>query len=222
MKGCAPVAAFVLAVEGNRIAGHAAPAAGRLPCAVRLEADGEVIAIARATRFSADAAAAGIRLGWCGIVVDGLDLAAALADRARLVCVTSGAVLLEVAVPSPALPAALPAPLSVAGLIAEAQQGEACDEAGAIHPFALATLQRHGVAGVLDAAYRTLLLRPAEASMIADWQALPPLRDLAGMALQVLLTSTEYRDRPGHIIPGPFHPTFAFDLSPFDEGIPGS
>ncbi|WP_156680433.1 hypothetical protein [Sphingomonas profundi] len=210
----APVAAHALAIAGEAIVGYAAPAGGPLPCTLRLEADGAAIAIERATRFSPEAAAAGVRHGWCGVVLPGLPLAAALADVAQVRCHASGRLLIEVAVPLPQS-APAPPPLTVEQLIARAHERDSCGAIEWILPFAEATLRGRGIAGFLDAAYRTLLGRAVEPELAARWAQQPP-PDAMRQALLMILTSPEHASVPGRVMPGPFHPDFAFDLAPLD------
>ncbi len=212
--GTAPVVVHDLAVLDNRIVGHAAPAGGPLPCGLRLEADGAIIAITRATGFSPDAAARGLRRGWCGVTLEGLDVAAALADSMQVYCVTSDRLLLETAVPAPSFVS--DAPLTVEGLL-DAMRREGCGITPAsLLPFAQATLRRQGLHAMLDATYRTLLGRAADADVVAAWQADPP-PEAAQAAIAMIAGSIEFRDRPGHMVPGPFHPQFAYDRGLIDD-----
>lgn len=185
-----------------------------MPCALRLEADGELIALAQATDFCRAAAARGLRRGWCGVMLGGLDIAAALADTVRIYCVASGELLLEADAPAPS--PARRMPLSVEELIVAMRRDVCDDDAALLRPFAEATLRRYGLHAMLDAAYRTLLGRPVESGVVEAWRAdLPP--DPAGTVLRGITDSPEFRDRPGRIVPDPFHPAFAFDRDLIDD-----
>lgn len=214
MTEAAPVAAFELHVAGDRIVGYAAPARGRLACALALEADGETIAIGRATRFSAVAATREIRFGWCGVMLPGLHAAAALADGFVVRCLASGAVVLEDETPAPPHHPPAPCPLSVEAILSHVREADCCDDPAAILPFVEATLRRDGMPTMLDLAYRTLLGRAADEAIVAAWKAHPP-DDAARTVLAMIAHAREYR-QSGRMAPGPFHPAFAFDPAPLD------
>ncbi len=203
-----------LTVVGDQVCGYAAPAGGPLPCLLRLEADGAAIAIAYATGYRNEAAAAGIRLGWCGVALPGLRQAAGIADRVQVRCGATGLLLLDVPLDEPDPLATRPV-MTAADILAHARGRDGCAATTHILPFAAATLRGGGIAGLMAAAYRSLLGREADAAIVAAWQAHPP-DDPVSAVLAMILTSEEYR-AAGGVIPGPFHPAFGFDLAPLDD-----
>lgn len=212
-RAAAAVARHMLALTDGRITGFAAPAGGPSPCLLQLEADDEPLAIARATRHSAQAAQRGVRLGWCGVVLDGCDVAAALSDRIVVRCAVSGETLLEANAPPPRPPSTTS--LSVFDILAHARRDDACDNPASLLPFAEAALDRGGIAEMLAGTYRTLLGRMPEPELVAIWQAAPPA-SAAYAAFRMVLTSPEYLGDPRRFVPGPFHPAFGFDLGTLD------
>ncbi len=117
------------------------------------------------------------------------------------------------------LPVAQPAPpaaqrLDLFALLAHARRDEICDDPAHILPFAIASYDGGDIPALLAATYRSLLKRNPDDHVIAAWQAAPPAQPVHA-ALNMILTAPEYLDDPRRFIPGPFHPAFAFDLSPF-------
>lgn len=211
----APVATCEIDIQQGRVIGHAAPAGSPAPCLIALISAETPIAYARATGFSADAAAAGLRMGWCGFDLPGLRQAFALGDLARVICGVSGDLLQEIAADPTAFEFPLPGArtLSAADIVRLAQGGEVCDTIDQLLPFALAHRQRYGDRATIEAAYQTLLRRWPDGGAP---QSIDGPDDLDADAhvlhlLTAMIDSEEFRQLWAAAIPGPFHPAFRFD-----------
>ena len=194
--------------------GFAAPADGTRPCALVLAAGSEVIALARADRFSPEARQQELRLGWCGFSIGGVAQGIALGEDIRLCCLLSGRILkrwdgaelAEMVRPSRTL-------LSVTDLRDRAQAARGCSEIDQVLPFALDLARTRGSRACLNASFRYLLGRPVDSagakSFLADFLNVANIVAL----WSEIMGSPEFRARGRTYLPGPFEPDFPFPLS---------
>ena len=206
-----PVAHFGLKSDGPVIQGYAAPTNGPQPAMVNLVSDGELIAAARASRYSAAAASASIRHGWCGFELHGLGKAFAIGDQVELQCAGSGAVLhaFEIRAEMFQGPASKTRPAEK--VLAAGSAGEVCDDVEQIVPFLAWHRQRYGIDQLIEATFQTVLGRWPEGAAIELWRdKLNNNQELAKF-VSTLMTSDEFQGRPIRHLPGPFHQAFRLD-----------
>ena len=77
-------------MDGNRVYGVAAPSDGPRPCAVILSGGDRIFGVATAGSYSPKAKAAGVRHGWCGFAVTGVQHAMAVGLVGELRCAVTG------------------------------------------------------------------------------------------------------------------------------------
>lgn len=212
-----PVAAFELHQQPGVLAGFAAPARGLSPCLIRLSADEAPIAFTRATRHDPEAAARGLRHGWCGFEMAGLRQAFAIGDAVRLSCGVSGETLVQIPF-DPALFQPQPVTartLSVHDLTRLVRAGEMCADVDQLLPFALAHHQKYGARAFIEAAHQTLLRRWPDSSD-PDLEEIPgaSTEETVALYLHSLVEGLEFSSLWLAEIPGPFHDNFRFDRSP--------
>ena len=208
-----PVAAFALSDTSNDcLQGYAAPN-GATSAQLRLISDDTTIAVVKATGYSAAAAAAGLRLGWCGFELHGLQQAFAVGDAVRICCGVSGEVLATL--PREALTPVMPPAkqLSVLDLISAVRSTESCPSMHELLPFAVNHYRRHGARQFIEASYQTLLGRwPDTNATDIDFEIDTEEKRVESY-LDVMINSEEYQEKWGGVIPGPFMAGFRFDLS---------
>lgn len=211
----APVAAFELVRGGEKLQGFAAPSGGPAPCLVKLTAGETPIAFAQAGRFSAAAAAAGLRLGWCGFDIPGVRQAFAIASEVTLSCGVSGETLATIPFDPALFEGGQPAEstLSVIQLLTLARDGEMAEDIAHILPFALAHLRRHGARALIEASYQTLLRRwpDGDANMNLHVEEGQTDEDAVAAHLGNMAGSAEHNSQVAPAIPGPFHQAFRYD-----------
>ncbi len=211
-----PVVTFALAQTSPRLIGYAAPKNGTKPCVLKLTADDTPIAFIRASRFSAEAFDAGLRLGWCGFEIPGLAQAFAIGSRVELACAGSGAILATIPV-STAVFAARAGEverLSAAEVIVASRSGETCEHLDQLLPFAAHHRQKFGPRAVVEATFQTVLGRWPEHDLVDRWSR--SIGDDAELIafIDEITDSPEYRKDPLRSLPGPFHQAFRYDLGP--------
>ncbi len=207
-----PVVAFKLEGQDDILTGYAAPA-GESPCLLKLVGGDTPIFFARASGYSATAAADGFRSGWCGFEIRGAAQAFVVSDTVRLVCGVSGEVLAEIAEPLRAIPAPQLDILSVTDLLDELRRPDSSPSLEGLMPFALNHLHRHGSRQFVEATYETLFGRWPDANAAQPNERLADDEKRVATYLRLLMKSEEYTRRWGVQIPGPFHPSFRYDRS---------
>lgn len=218
-----PVAVFQVQLlrtaHGVVATGWAAPARGRLPCVLHLRAGPALLAVAKATRYSAEAAARGVRLGWCGFRVGDLSAGAALAEEVTLACAVSGAVQARWGaddVADRAEPAGRPV-LTVPEYQDALARVTGCEDPETILPFARRLYRLRGDMELVAACYRWVLQRSPATTEIREFIKVRPEGALIEAALNMLMGSEEYALRPRYLS-GPFDGDFPFDAAALDEG----
>ena len=196
------------------IVGYAAPKAGIKPSALRLLSDGEAVCVARASRYSADAAAAGLRVGWCGFELPGLAKALAIGSAVSIVCAATGAELEQLSL-SPEIFAHQGARTSLTAeqVFLSGSAGERCADLYEVAPFAIDHRNRHGCHSFIEATYQMVLDRmpdPKARKLLAE-----TVETDEGLVkfLSGLIDSEEHTALPLRLFPGPFHPSFRYDRS---------
>lgn len=207
------VATLKIETRTGLIMGYATPRVGPRPAALSLTADGVAIAVVRASRYSATAAAVGVRLGWCGFELPGLAQAFALGSDVAINCVASGRILERLAfTPAVFEQVSQPSqPLSAAEVFTVGSLGERCSDLDEILPFAVDHRNRHGARSFLEATFQMLLDRiPFDGDYLAyEGQAMTDAGLIA--LLEKITTSEEFARNPLRAMPGPFHPAFRYD-----------
>lgn len=212
----APVSTLVLRDMGSHLLGYAAPDAGPAPCLLRLSADGVPVSAARATRYSPAAKAKSVRLGWCGVRVPGLALAAAVGTRLELRCGVTGRILWRRAARAPV--AEMPdrnRPLTVFEIIALSRAEDEAPSLNEIRPLLECHLASLGTASLVRATYETFLGRTAERTAVEAFGELTNSA-MVDTVLNTVMSSAEYRDNAMRMIPGPFNAAFRYDLRALD------
>jgi len=207
-----PVVAFKLEGQDDILTGYAAPA-GESPCLLKLVGGDTPIFFARASGYSATAAADGFRSGWCGFEIRGAAQAFVVSDTVRLVCGVSGEVLAEIPEPPRAIPAPQLDILSVTDLLDEMRRPDSSPSLEGLMPFALNHLHRHGSRQFVEATYETLLGRWPDVNAAQPNERLADDEKRVATYLRLLMKSEEYTRKWGVQIPGPFHPSFRYDRS---------
>lgn len=211
------VTTFKIIETGRRLTGYAAPRSGRWPSVLKLVADNEPVAFIRAGQYSPDAMTDGFRFGWCGFEVAGLAEAFALGSKVELRCAATDHVLLDVNFNADVLQTAAPgtAEATPTQILEIARAGQDCTDIETIKPFVQRHRQVHGLHSTIDAAYRSLLQRGADSVALTSWSLENESDDDLIEMMEEITVSAEFIDRPRKYIPGPFHPSFGFDLSIF-------
>ena len=208
-----PVAAFSLEdTSDDRLTGYAAPS-GRSPTLLKLTANDTPITFARGTGYSTAAAAAGLRLGWCGFEIYGLRQAVAIGDDVKLICAVSGEVLaaLSLNLLDKAPPAAVR--LSAEDLVSMVRAPECCSDLEVLMPFAMNHYRRHGARQFIEASYQTLFSRwPDSQAPELDLDCETD-EECVERYLMDMMESKEFALKWGDLWPGPFLSTFRFDLT---------
>jgi hypothetical protein len=204
----------ILSMSGNRLRGLAAPEAGPRPSAVILTAGERVLGVSIASAFSEEAKVAGLRDGWCGFEVAGLQHALALGPRGEVRCAATNHSLITL--DDDAIASAASAPhtdITVEALRSQALRENGTANEAAVWPFAEAFFQEKGFGAFIDALYAYLLGRPCDKDGRSHYEQ----SMAAGAAPQdiwlSLLESEEFKNRGLKIIPGPFDPGFPFGLA---------
>lgn len=206
----------------GRITGYAAPAEGPKPCALVLLSGSQIVSIARAIRFSAAASDTGVRRGWCGFVISGVEQGLALGGEVQLRCLVSerlfgqwsgeelGGVLRR----------STRSFLSVVSLRKHLSIDGGCSNYRQVVPFALDLGRARGSRAVLEASYRYLHTRSLD--RLGEESFLDELLEAAAIerVWEVIMRSEEYRARRSIMLPGPFDPGFTFPLEGIDSSDP--
>ena len=208
-----PVAAFSLEdTSDDRLTGYAAPS-GRNPTLLKLTANDTPISFARGAGYSTAAAAAGLRLGWCGFEVHGLRQAVAIGDDVKLICGVSGEVLatLPISLLDKTPPAA--ARLSAEDLVSMVRAPECCSDLEPLMPFAMNHYRRHGARQFIEASYQAVFGRwPDTETPDMDF-TYETDEECVEYYLLDMMSSEEFSLKWEGLIPGPFLSTFRFDLT---------
>ena len=205
----------VLSLSGNRLRGVAVPDGGPWPSAVILGAGKRVLGVAIATSFSEEAKASGMRYGWCGFELSGLQHALAFGPRGEIRCAITNRLLITLddeAIAGAA--SSLSTDITVEALRAEALSGYGSEDVEAIWPFAEAFFKEKGSASFLGAIYSYLLGRPLDSEGQSFFESsmergMPPHN-----VWKTIAGSEEFRNRTSRVLSGPFDPGFPFSLSP--------
>lgn len=210
----AAVAHFKLVSTSDGATGYAAPERGDAPCLIVLTADDRPIVHVRAVRHSLEAAKADLRGGWCGFRAPGLAEAFAIGDRVSLKCGVSGKVLADVPF-SEGLLSVKPTTeiLTVSDLREHAHRDEVCDDLDLLIPIAVAHLKQHGARRFVEAVYLTFLRRWPDVSAAELPRAPGTDQERVEAYLELVTGSEEYANLGHGHYPGPYHPTFRFDLA---------
>lgn len=207
-----PVAAFKLEDQKDVLTGYAAPG-GESPCLLKLVGGDTPIFFARASGYSASAAADGFRSGWCGFEVHGAAQAFVVSDTVRLVCGVSGEVLAEITEPPRTTSASQPGAWSVTDLVSEVRRPDTSPSMDELSRFALNHYRRHGARQFIEATYETLLGRWPDANAPQVNERLADDEKKVATYLRMIVKSEEYQARWGGLMPGAFHPSFRYDRS---------
>ena len=205
----------VLAMAGNRVRGLAAPEEGHRASAVMLVAGTRILGVSIAAGFSEEANANGMRLGWCGFELVGLQHALAFGLRAEIRCLASNRSLIMLDDDAVAAATSSDSPdVTVEAMRAAIQRDSGTENPDAIWPFAEALFREEGADAFLAECYSFFLHRPIDDAGRVHFSDLiiagAPLRE----AWDTLLTSDEFKGRKTLSFPGPFDPRFPFSLSP--------
>lgn len=209
-RNYSPVVAFKLEGQDDVLTGYAAPG-GESPCLLKLVGGDTPISFTRASGYSAAAAAAGFRSGWCGFEVHGVAQAFVVSDTVRLICGVSGEVLAEIAEPPRTTPAPQAEAWSVTDLLAEIRRPDASPSLDELTPFALNHYRRHGARQFVEATYETLLGRWPDANAPQVNERLTDDEKKVVAYLRSVMKSEEYQGRWANQFPGAFHPSFRYD-----------
>ena len=213
------------ALSLGRVEGYAAPDGGLRPCAVGLFAAGQVIATARAVRFSRTARDEELRQGWCGFSIGGIAQALAFGADPELRCLVSDRILVQWRGDDLVASLAPPAPrsITVAGLRERLQMEGGCRDIRQVLPFAADLAQSRGPRAFLDASYRYLnerALDDAGAAGFMDEVESGP--DALMRVWDVMRSADEFRARKRHVLAGPFDPSFPFPLGALEGARAGT
>ncbi len=207
---------IIIGSGGPMAVGFGAPRAGRLPCVLALVAGGECLQIVKAARYSNDAATAGIRYGWCGFKIDGLDIAAALGETVEIRCVADGKTLMQWR-SLDLLESTKLAPekhhLTVSELIMLVRGAYGCTNVDQLRALGSQLRRALGDEALVDGAYRWLLGRKPSAEEVGNLTLSVLPRGWQFMNLASLLVgSDEFKEQSGFPVLGPFEANFPFDL----------
>lgn len=207
------IATFEITSRSRGLRGLAAPKGGFQPGALRLVAGGETIAATRASRYSPDAALAGLRVGWCGFELPGLDTAFAISSDVSVRCLVTDAVLatIELSQDLFAARADTNRPLSALEVFRAGSAGERCESVAEIVRFATDHRDRHGARSFVEA---TCLMAT---EVLPDPEDLEEFIELVtsdeGVMTFLSLMQESDGQEPRRTFPGPFHPAFRYDRS---------
>lgn len=206
----------ILSMSGNRLRGLAVPEGGLRPSAVILAAGDRFLGVSIAGGFSEDAKAAGLRHGWCGFELLGLQHALALGPRGEVRCAATNRSLITL--DDDAIASAANSPfirITVEALRAEALRENLTEDIEAIWPFAEAFFQEKGPRAFIDASYVYLLGRPSDPDGRSDYET----KLAAGSGPRDIwlefIECDEFKNTGIKFFPGPYDPDFLFSLTPF-------
>ena len=213
----APVSIFSGEIVDGVLEGYAAPERGLLPCSVGLFSGETAVSYARATRFSEEAEASGVRLGWCGFRLPGLAQALALEGAVEVRCGVTNAVLLKPAIDVSKVERSsrLVRQVSLTEFLTLVRSEDACPDVARLAIFASDHARRHGDRSFLHAAYQTLLGREPDSAIMAVWNGDSLDIDEIERLLSDMVESDELQGRAVQGIPGPFQSSFKFDRGLF-------
>jgi hypothetical protein len=205
----------VLSLAGNQLRGLAAPEGGHRASAVMLVAGERILGVSVASSFSEEANSSGIRHGWCGFDLMGLQHALAFGPCGEIRCAATNRSLITL--DDKAMTDAKKinlADITVESMRAAIQRDSGIENPEAIWPFAEALFREKGADAFLGACYSFFLDRDIDDSGRSHFSGLiiagSPLRQV----WDTLLTSDEFKGRKQLSFPGPFDPRFPFSLSP--------
>jgi hypothetical protein len=206
----------ILSMSGNRLRGLAIPEGGLRPSAVILAAGERLFGVSIAGGFSEEAKAAGLRYGWCGFELLGLQHALALGPRSEVRCAATNRSLITLDDDGIASAAnSLSTSITVEALRAAALRENLTEDPDVIWPFAEAFLQEKGPRAFIDATYLYLLGRPAD----LDGRSFYEKSIAEGMrprdVWSTFVESEEFRSKAMKVLSGPFDSDFPYSLSPF-------
>ena len=200
--------------ESGTAIGFAAPSSGLKPCALALQSSGQTISVARAVRFSDNARGLGIRRGWCGFLISGLEQCLSLNGSAQLRCAVSNQLLHEWTGEqlSSTIQPRTRQLVTVNGMRERLLSDGCCQDLDDVISFAIDLGHSSGSRAVLEASYHYLLSRgvdrAAEQEFSEDFLDEATIREL----WRRIKASDEFRARAPLMLPGPFDPGFAFPL----------
>lgn len=213
MKPYAEVAVYQAASKNDAVIGYAAPETGIHPCLLHLKSDGEIISAAEAVGFSDDAHRKGVRTGWCGFKLFGLDMAKGLGAVLTVECAVSGRSLQTVASSPPATDGERERSTSlvtVEDILALVRDYASAPSIEALTPFAKRHSQVGGFDSLIEASYISLLGREASADDVQVWRVLGSQANGERTLLEALVGSEEFRNRKGSL-PGPYQSAFLWN-----------
>lgn len=213
MKAYSEVAVYQAAEKNESVVGYAAPETGIHPCLLYLKSDGGVIAAAEAIGFSEEAGRKGVRAGWCGFKLFGLDMAKALGTVLTVECAVSGRALQTLGSSPPARDGARERSTSL--MTVEDILGLVRDYAGspsieALTPFARRHNQLAGFDSLIEASYLSLLGRDASPDDLQAWRFLRSDSNGERSLLESLAGSEEFRIKNA-ALPGPYQSAFLWN-----------
>ena len=207
-------------MDGNRVCGIATPVDGPRPCAVILAAGDRIFGVAIAGSFSPKAESAGVRDGWCGFEVTGIQHAMALGLVGQLRCAVTGRVLVVIDDDDVAQAAnAARIDMSVEALRISVGKQNGTADIEAIWPFANALIRERGIDTFLDEAYRYLLGRPIDSDGWSSNKAQIAAGVPARRIWDGIVASDEFKSRSSRSFPGPFAPEFSLRVRAFGLGM---
>ena len=202
---------FAAKSTGDVITGYAAPKGGVLPSVLKLMSDNVPIAYVRASRFSAEAEQAGLRLGWCGFRAPGLSKAFAIGSTVTLRCAQDDRILMTVPFNEDVFTSSNGSTLTAEAIILTGGRGEVFESVEQMLPFMRWHRDRHGQSGLVEAAYMTILGRWPDGAAVHTWSPLVDNDKGIVSMLSAIAKSDEFLRKPAHCLPGPFHQGFRFD-----------
>ncbi len=206
----------VLSMAGNRLRGLAAPDGGRRASAVMLVAGERILGVSIAGSFSEEAKSSGIRHGWCGFELAGLQHALAFGPCGEIRCAATNRPLITL--DDNAIADAkniISAEVTVELMRAALQRDSRADDPETIWPFAEALFHEGGVETFLGVCYKFLLGRPIDPDGMNYYKTRMSSEGDLRIVWDSLIGSDEFMGRASQSFPGPFDRDFPFIVSSF-------
>lgn len=198
--------------------GFAAPVSGPQPCGVKVSAGGELLATTSASRFSTDALTAGIRLGWCGFMIGGVEQCVALGHDVELRCMASDRLLKrwKAQTVASSLRPRQRRRLSVSDLRSRLNLERGCSDIQQVMPIAEHFARLHDSRAFVEISYRYLLDREADIGSSVYVNTDYSERSNIEILWRMIMDGTEFKTRFIAMLPGPFDTGFLFSLDALD------
>jgi hypothetical protein len=205
----------VLSMSGNRLRGLAAPDGGQLPSAVILSAGERTLSVSIATAFSGIAKAEGMRDGWCGFELSGLQQALAYGPCGEIRCAVTNRSLITLDDEAIASAASLASPgITIESLRDEIRRDSGTDDLDGVWPFAEAFFQEKGPRAFIDASYLYILGRSGDPGGLSSFENAVKSGAALRQVWHAMAGSEEFKEKGSKIFLGPFDPGFPFSVSP--------